>query len=58
MVSPTLHLVQFIGNSYTIWLTLLNLNHTHCRLSLSLDTNTVEGQHTELLMHNQGIYLL
>ena len=43
MVSSTLHLVHFIGNSYTIWLAFLNLNHTHCRLSLSLDTTTVEG---------------
>ena len=49
MVSSTLHLVHVIGNSYVIHiqfgLTLSNLNHTHCRLSLSLDHHSGRSTH-------------
>ena len=60
MVSSTHHL-DFIGKSNAIWLIFSKFKHrTHYLLQnlLFLDSTTVEGQHTELLMHSQGIYLL
>ena len=54
MVSSTHHL-DFIGNSTAIWLIFSKLKHrTYYLLQnpLFLDSTPVEGQHTELLMHN------
>ena len=60
MVSSTHHL-DFVGKSTAIWLISSknqNVPTVTSTKSSILDPTPVEGQHTELLMHNQGIYLL
>ena len=60
MISSTHHL-DFVGKSIQL-ANIFKVKTLHLLSSyknpLFLDATPVEGQHIELLMHNQGIYLL
>ena len=50
--------LDFVGNSYTIWLTLSKFKSHSLPLILIFRYHHSRGQHAELLAYNQGIYLL